>query len=524
MYKFLADFQKRMEWLTPVFFISEKIANAKRFKDEFDLINLSFVALLYFQEITLSEDRGCNVEEVAYFLKDILRDYYKKNVTYQDAVQLSTFIIEDVFRNSGAFYRLNTKDFINNRNIEDVVIKVIETDHIGLEENEYNSYKISALGCELFFRTKEIDKTMRISMEMLRLQEEFEKGNYDTAYKSTQELVLLSRQLRMDIDDVINKIRINIDFILKEDIDEIHSMLDRNFEKEKRDFEKLLNQVYEKIDAINNETQDQYNQEKDNIIYSISKVSENLDRIIIEYTKVLKAKQNIDIVYEEALIDSMDIGGEKRITFSKFLNDIDCNGMSEEGILKFITPVLSYGFDKRLNLDKIFGEQPIIQQKKIHQSDDNNLVIKGNIDNNQQQNIKQLNERYIRYIDILFSYALKNGGSIFLKDLLNRIEEDKPEVYQQFSNDREFYLILIRIYQSEGRNIDISKSYKTFRELKLVPQSDFMIDYIFGKLLDKRPSYRNIKTVYVKRENNINIEVNNRFSITNVRIGVELFA
>ena len=524
MYKFLEDFQKRMEWLSPVFFISEKIANAKRFKDEFDLMNLTFATLLYFQEITLSEDRGCNVEEVADFIKDILMEHYQKNISYQDAVELSTFIVEDVFRNSGAFYRLSTKDFISNRNIEDRVVKIIETDHIGLEENEYNSYKISALGCEVLFRTKEIDKTMRISMEMLRLQEEFDKGNYDTAYKSTQELVLLSRQLRMDIDEMIRKIRVNIDFILKEDIDEIHSMLDRNFKKEKRDFEKLLNQVYEKIDAINNEIQEQYNEEKEKMLYSISKVSENLDRIIIEYAKVLKAKQDIDIVYEEALMDSMDIGGQKRITFSKILNDIDSKGMTEENILKFITPLLPYRFDKKLNLDKIFEEQTIIKDRKVQQSDDNNLVVKGDIDSSQQEKVMQLNDKYIRYADMIFSYTLKNGGSIFLEELLNRTKEDNPEFYQEFSNDKEFYLILIRIYQSKGRNIDIAKSYKTFKELKLTPQLDFMTDYIFGKLLVKRPAYRNIKFVYIKKENNINIEINNRFSITNVRIGVELFA
>ena len=521
---FLEGFHKRMEWLSPIFFIAEKIANAKRFKDEYDLMNLSFIVLLYFQEVTLSEDRGCDVEEIADFLRKLISHHYSKDILYVDALDLATFIVEDIFRNGGAFFRLNTRDFSREKNIKDIVIKLIETDQIGLEDDQYNTYKITNLGCEVLFRTLEVDKTMRISMEMLRLQQEFEKGNYDTAYRSTQELLNLSRQLRIEIDEMIRKIKVNIDVILKEEIDELHKRLDMNFEKEKLGFEKLLNQVYTRIEVLNQEIEVENNQDKEKMLYMINRVSENLDKIILEFSKVLKSKQGIDLVYEKALIDSIDIGDNKRITFGKLLDDFESRGLTDENVVKLIKPLMSFKFNKRLNLKKIFEEQRIISEKKKEKTNDNRLNMKGIVDNSEKEKIKDINDKYVLMLDTLIRYSYENGGSITLSELLETLRTKEPEVYEELSNDKNFYVVLVRIYQSEGRYINLINNYKTYKELKLIPQSDFVFNYVVGKLLDKKKSYRNIKGIYIKKEANELITINNRFEVTNVRVGVETIA
>jgi len=513
-----------MEWLSPIYFIAEKIANAKRYKEEYELMNLAFIVLLYFQEITLSEDRGCDVEEIAGFLKKLITHHYDKDIPFRDALDLATFIVEDIFRNGGAFFRLNTRDFTSEKNIKNMVIKLIETDQVGLLDDQYNTYKITNLGCEVLFRTLEIDKTMRISMEMLRLQQEFEKGNYDTAYRSTQELLNLSRQLRMEIEETIRKIKVNIDLIVKEEIDELHNRLDINFEKERQSFEKLLNQVYTRIEMLNQEIELEYNQHKEKMLYMINRVSENLDKIILEFAKVLRFKQGIDLVYEKALIDSIDIGSHKRITFNKLLDDFEGKGLTDENTVKLMKPLLSFKFNKRLNLKKIFEEQRVISENKKEKTNDNRLDMKGLVDNSEKERVKEINEHYIKILDTLIKYSYSNGGTVTLSELLKALKNNEPEVYEEISNDRNFYVVLVRIYQSEGRYINLVNNYKTYKDLKLIPQSDFVFNYIIGKLLDRKKSYRNIKGIYIEKDSNELIIINNRFKVTNVRIGVETIA
>lgn len=518
MREFLNNFQKRMQFIAPIYLIAQKLSNSLRYKD-YDLMNLTFSVLCYLQEYTLTEGEGdgLDVIEIGDFLFKLINGHYNQKISKNDAVDMARFIIEEVIENSGEMLQPQIQDFEKGRTLNPTIKLIKAKTEIGMK----NKYKLTHAGIEILFRTDEVDSEMRLTMEAFILKNEITRGNYDKAIQKTKKLVNMSYQLKIEIEETIQQVRANVEEVSLEYIKNLQGKLNAQFEVEHKEFKEILDVIKDKKANVNKDEKILIDQEIELAIEKLDYIKSQLDKIISEYASVLNQKQRIYDIYSKELENAMVINYENALSFEDIKKELEKNIVSESAILALFKPMLKFKFHKHLNLDKFFLPQDLFTEKPDDAGpNENSLDFVATELNPQEKLIKEINDSYIFYLSLILEKITARGSQqIMLSELLAEVKEENESTYQLIVNKNFFTLILL-IFSNTGSTLNIRENYIEYKASIIVQDIEFAEELIVGQLVEKYPDFEKLKQLTIEKIDNTIINVGDRFKINDVLLRV----
>ena len=179
-------FKERMQNIAvfaPIFELKQK----RKFED-YSMLELGIAVMLFILENMLKGEKDCTYRKLAYFLQDVIEEYYDDQLEYEQALELSHYLVRDCLMNQGRPQQFNYLNLETGEN-EDFKFHLIELQDYEIGDKEVN-LKLSTTGLELLFKTKEMYNELQVSISQLYLRQQIEKGVFDGALRSVEELTL----------------------------------------------------------------------------------------------------------------------------------------------------------------------------------------------------------------------------------------------------------------------------------------------------------------------------------------------
>lgn len=509
-----------MSFIAPIYLISEKLGNRLKYK-EYDMMNITFSVLCYLQEQTLAEDRGCDVIEIGEFIFNLVNRHYNKDgvcIERDDAIEMAKFIIEDVIENKGEMLKPIIQDFQNARTIYPT-IKIVESE---IEIGKKNRYKLTHDGIELLFRTDEVDKEMKIDMDTLILKKAITSGNYDKAVLKIKELVNIARQLRIEIEELINGIRLKVEEVTLDYIKELQAKLNSQFNVQFNEFNSILKLVSDRKRNINIDMIGRSDTEIEDASKKIDFIRNKLDIIIFEYSFILSRKQNIYQIYSEELDNAMAVGFGNNFDFTNIKREIEKGVFDGEKILSLFKPLLRFKFQRQFNLSKIFSPQPLILEREpdADEYNENSLSFKGAVIDERDKRIKAKNDTYIFIVFTLLHYLVKTKGEwLNLSEFLDSIKNQGADCYEKLII-RDFFITLLRIYSNPQSSLLIKENYIQYKANKVVPDEEFREVYVVGRACEIDESFKTLERLELKKIKSRVLDIDGKYKFIDVGMRV----
>ncbi|PWK13459.1 hypothetical protein [Tumebacillus permanentifrigoris] len=479
------DRMKNMAGFWPLFRLREL-----RKYQEFDLLALGLGVLLLILEHMLIGRVECDHADVARFLRIAIQDAYGQLLSEEESRELATYLLAQL-RNDGRAFEFQF------RNLESSVddkhaFHLIEngTYHVASAQIRF---KLSDVGLDLLFKTREMYKELRISISQMLLRQQIEKGVFDDALRTVDSLGLDVRQLREELERMKMSIKRDVSQFSLPTYEAMLSMIREQFDKERQMFEELNNLIRDTRD--NYETKTSGGQEE-MALNRLVEVSQRLNQVINLHNKLLVDKLDLQELVLEALEEGIVSGFRSKVNFEReFLDPIVTSGTKLENVRRLIEPLMSLNIRKRFNVHKAFASQPVQKVVEEKTTDAPDVPIEQWQLSPDDPKLKLKNIRDARYKDYLrmIFEPLLHEQSLNLHDILNTLE---PEQLYDVVNARDFYPFLVQLHQMSPMNFRLDAETKA----KILDSDETNLPYLLVQLIGEQPEYEVLGTVMVEVE------------------------
>lgn len=485
---FLSNFQKRMEFIAPVALISQKVSDRSKYR-EYDLFSITFVLLDLLKELALQED-DADVDDMGDFIKFLLLSQYKLKIGSEVASDMAKFIVEEILENGGEMLRISIPNFETGKNTEKI-FKLVEVKNIQIGKK--NRYRATYSAIELFFRTDEVDREMRISMQTFIIKQKIQKGHYDKALAQIRNLRGMAIQLGSRIDNFEYNMRLNIMQIESREINELRSDIQKEFEVEKRDFGEIFGIIDERKSEIEAHPEI-YNDkdEYDDMLLKLECIAQSLNSIIAYYNDVIIKAQKLTNIYREELENKMALGLTSQYDFKAMKNALESNIIPIDNVLSLLKPMLKFKYHKNFNLDKIFSEQIVVGNKIQEKEDSNKIYFPEDINVTEKSDV---NKQYIDALNSVFTFMLNNNiKKLLLSEYLEKLKLYTEDYFEELITNNSIFKLVSIIYSRAGSKLNIHEVYSNARRLEFKEElSDFNTLFIINVLMDMDTRFKSLR-------------------------------
>lgn len=488
MFSFLEDYDVRMENISPIVFLFEKIYNSKKY-DKYDTFLLTFSTMLFILNGMLL-NKPTDIDSISGFLQDIVFENYKEKLTTDESKEMAYYIMFELLQNGGFNYEfkyLNPDD----KKEKKIMVKLIDQDYIKFGDKM--RYKLTSQGLELLFMTKEVYKELRITIKQLYLKQQIEKHVFDDALKTIDDLSLLVREIREQISEVIRRIRTNVLNVDFTEYEKIHSKIFEQFDREKEEFKNIMEIVKNERETIELSDPDKINDEDWKALRSLNMISDRLNDIINEHNKLFIDKLDLQAIYKDAIKNQIAQGFRVRVNFeSEILDGIIKNNSDIDDCRRIVAPILSLKRNKYFNIMKCTEEQV---QKKSTVPIKNDIIdeVDENAIEDKKKKMKKRIENYKEYLRCILS-NLNSKGETSLHIVLDRLDDEKRHDY---INSFDFFAFLIMLHQAG--EIDFDDIMRNKNESVGEVSEEVDMEFVIISVLEENPSYQNYKSITVYR-------------------------
>ena len=139
----------------------------------------------------LRNTKQSTYENIASFLREIILRHYHEDLTREEALELTYFLVKEGLMNQGQPHQYTYPDFERGEN-HTHKFHLVELAEYDVGERKV-LLKLSTTGLDLLFKTKEIYNELQISIAQLYLRQQIQKGVFDGALRTVEELALAVR-------------------------------------------------------------------------------------------------------------------------------------------------------------------------------------------------------------------------------------------------------------------------------------------------------------------------------------------
>jgi hypothetical protein len=484
----LTGFRERMKNLAgfwPLFRLREL-----RKYQEYDLLALGLGVLLLILEHMLIGRVECDHADVARFLRLTIQESHGQLLTEEESRELASYLLAQL-RNDGRAFEFQFRNLESNTE-DKHVFHLIEngTYHVASAQIRF---KLSDVGLDLLFKTREMYKELRISISQMLLRQQIEKGVFDDALRTVDSLGLDVRQLREEIERMKMTIKRDVSQFSLPTYEAMLSMIREQFDKERQMFEELNNLIRDTRD--NYETKSSGGREEV-ALNRLVEVSQRLNQVINLHNKLLVDKLDLQELVLEALEEGIVSGFRSKVNFEReFLDPIVTTGTPLENVRRLIEPLMSLNIRKRFNVHKAFASQPVqkVVAEKTTDTPDVPVEEWQPSPDDPKVKLKAIRDaRYKDYLRMIFE-PLLHEQSLNLHDILQALE---AEQLYDVVNARDFYPFLVQLHQMSPMNFRLDAETKA----KILDSDETNLPYLLVQLIGEQPEYELLGTVLVEVE------------------------
>lgn len=480
MYQFLENFHLRMEQVAIHQFLNEKASIREGLRlnafTESEALNLYMELLCFIMEKSLLE-QSCTLEDMEAFVVYILNKE-NDNIDRKEAIDyegLTRYLVRDALQNKGKPYYFDTYNFKEKKLIQ-IHVRLIEDKILQIDHQDVFSYHLTSQGYEFLFGTLEVEESLQMSFEQLKLQYAIKKRNFSSARDSADNLFTLNRKQIQKIREYIVQIKEDIGVFSTLDYQETYASTFETLNEQKEKHEELyglISRTKEQytIQYLGKEHHEKMEEDLTNIDY----IKNRLQQLVGEQLKLFGEQQTLGQVYDEAISNVLYIGFENRLNIEKtILEPFERDVMALDGMTKLLRPLMKPQLGNRFNFAKAYANQKIESENEQIQ-DDGYYLEKG-----EDEFIEKVKER-IDYIQECYKDIVKQ--------LLNKISKSNQyriklsEIYDGNQDIELLRNVLVQLH-SDGV-FDLKALGKDSLEHIYEPGEDFDLGYSYVKCLSE---------------------------------------
>lgn len=507
-FEFLKDFDKRMNTIGAISSFVTKLVDTQRvsnkIKENFsldELINISVAVLCYLLEKTITRE-GATIIQIRDFIKELISIYYKKELDNEAVLDISRFLIRDVFMGGGEHYKLDVINFEKNT-LETKYYQLVKDK---VDKNNTLFYVLSDLGNDIMLRTKEVDQHLQITMKQIITKEFIRRKDFKGANAIAKDLLISINIERQIIDNFIDKVKTsNILAIEKNEYRERIEGIFSTLTEQKNEFENI-------IDLLNESEKEFINLgQYDSKIKDFQITKYTLNQIRKEHNELFDKRYTADEAFEEALNNAMSIGLTKRYDFNEtIMEPIRKDIILLENILPLFRPLLSINIPKYFNVFKAFDKQQLYGDEANNNHNYLDLTEDTSSAEYKEKMIIDVNEKYVECLKLILDYCLENEGKeVDFEGLYNSFTKRQVESLIEKDDGQTMFKVVTLLYTAEVYESDELLTRETVKD------ENFNIATTFKELCLRDSKYNNISTFEVTtkepKENTIIIAKTEKF-------------
>lgn len=494
-FEYLAGFDSRMNTIGAISSFVTKLVDTQRvsskIKENFtqdELINISVAILCFLLERTITRE-GATIIQLRDFIKEFVSTYYKRKLDNENALDITRFIVRDVFMGGGEHYKLDVINYEKNK----VETKYYQLVKDKVDKNNNLFYILSDLGNDIMLRTKEIEQHLQISMKQIITKEFIRRKDFKGANAIAKDLLITINMERQIIDNFIDKVKTsNILTIEKGEYRKRIKEIFNTLEEQKTEFDNIIDLLNESEKEFIN--LGQYDKKVEE--FQITKYT--LNQIRKEHNDLFEKRYEADTAYEEALNNAMTIGLTKRYDFNEtIVEPIKENIFLIENIFTLLRPLLTVNIPKHFNVFKAFEEQQMLGDEIEYNHNSLELIEDTSCTENKMQEIENLNIKYVECLRCILDYCIANEGEyVDFEGLYNIFTKRQIENFIEKDEGQSIFKVITMLYSGEIYDTEELLQRETVRD------ENFNIATTFKELCLSEDKYKNISSFEVNIKDN----------------------
>lgn len=482
MQEYLKGFEKRMEFFAIVESIAKRRNRTDKIENLFEenqLDNIIMSVLVYIMEVTLTEEQECTLENIIQFVKSIL-PLYKKQVSIQEAEEITRYIIKDILQNKGTIRNYKIMDYENG--YKEIVVRLVSDK---INENNKIIYELTKQGYDFLFRTKEVEDELGFQIEEIKLKMLIKKKNYQGAIRQSREIIRRLISQKKQFLQFEEKLKSNINETSSEKYEELVNSTNLLIQEEYDEMKQIDELIVKSKERLEQEEK-QHNELDENIkkakreVYAISK---NVKTALRYQRQILIQVQTLKKLYLQILEDSMMFSQKKRYNFEEEIlkplekTEVKNTREIDEIYQKLLNPLFLAVAKKRLNINLIYDSQ-----SKIKEQEEEFLKQEEELEDNQKQKeeIQRRNEIHVNIIEDIFDFITQEKTEFTFSEWFMQLNEEKKLNYVE---NKRVFLVLLKLFEVE--NISISEFLKE-ESVNETCNGEFDLSYCLYNILQEK--------------------------------------
>ncbi|MDK2889113.1 MAG: hypothetical protein PWP72_1991 [Thermoanaerobacter sp.] len=439
----LNGFSERMDNIAvfmPIFELNQKT------KYPYNLPAVAIAVMLFILEDMLRAEKNCTYESIAYFLQQIISKQYHDELDYGQALELSHFIVREGLMKQGRPHVFTYPDFETGAE-KTHKFHLVELEDYDIKDRSVR-LKLSTSGLEMLFKTKEMYNELQVSITQLYLRQQIQKGVFDGALRSVEELALAVKNEKQKIRRLQEKIIRDVLQVAREQ--ELERQMERINEQLARE-KAVFNELKELIDY----TMEEYysgklSEKEEQAIEKIMKIRKRLMDVIHLHESLFTDKIRVQNLMNH-LIESMILTAfNTKVNFeTEFLIPAVQKNVPIDLLKKILDPLFPVNRRASFHPGRAFepqrlhnreeetaGEQlPEPEEEQIRREEEKEREI-------QAEREKRM-EKYL--LMLLEPLAAQEETTVSV--VLECLKEKDPDEYNSLVNQLDFYPFIIQLHQ-----------------------------------------------------------------------------
>ncbi|GAB6172192.1 hypothetical protein JCM15765_16700 [Paradesulfitobacterium aromaticivorans] len=449
--------------------------NNNRKYNQYDSLAIGFGIMLLILENMLIGRNYCDHEDVARFLRRVAADAYDTALTENESFEMAYFFL-DALRNSGRPFDLEYRDLETGGEIR-CKFSLIEV--ANYEIHGKMRFRLTDAGLDLLFKTKEIYKELRISISQLYLRQQIEKGVFQEALRTVDDLYVQVRDVHSKLERIRQLVLRNVSGV---SIANYISLMEEVAEQLRREKE-----VFSSLQVLLNDTVDTYRfreltvKERESFDQLVV-VSKRLDLVVNEHNRLFTSKLSLGSLLEDAMLDSLANSFRSKINFEhEFVNRVISDNPNLDSLRQVLNPLFKLKRNPTFNILRVLEPQ-MVKGEEL----DSEEVFVGPSEEDlamaaERERLfkKQRDLRTLNYLHIVLSSLLDKT-----EQTLSSILKSLPgEIYVQLISEVEFYAFLVQLHQMGKIPLEVDEEMKA----KIIDAETGNLPYLLLKYVDDHP-------------------------------------
>lgn len=449
--------------------------NNNRKYNQYDALSLGFGVLLLILENMLIGRNYCEHEDIARFLRRVVADVYGADLAESESVEMAYYFL-DALRNNGRPFDLEYKDLENG---QDVRCKFALIEVASYEIHGTMRFRLTDAGLDLLFKTKEIYKELRISISQLYLRQQIEKGVFQEALRTVDDLYVQVRDVQAKLERIRQLVLRNVSEVSMTNYMTLMGEVTEQLSREKEVFSSLQGLLKETVEGYRfRELTGKERESFDQLVL----VAKRLDLVVNEHNRLFTSKLSLGALLEEAMLDSLANSFRTKINFERdFVERVVSDNPELKALRQVLNPLFQCKRQPSFNILRVLEPQRL----KGEESEAEDVFLGPAADDleravERERLLKnQRDERTLHYLEIVLG-SLREQKEQMLSSILQSLA---GEVYVRLIAEVEFYAFLVQLHQMGRIPLTLDEAMKA----KIIDSETGNLPFLLLKYVEEHP-------------------------------------